>query len=378
MPDYIREAIQSLPPLPASVQQLLTLSREPEVDFRQIVKVIESDQTLTVRTLRAANSAFYGASRQIQTVQQATVLLGRDAIVNLALSISVMNLERSLGDSWARHAANFWRHSIATGTAARWIARYVEGADAEEAFVAGLVHDIGKLVLLTHHGELYGDMLVSAQDAPLHEYEQEQLGIKHTAVGEALCIHWNLPENITDAVAAHHDKQRQAAGSLAQIVGYANDMVKLAQLGYSGNRFVSLHDRESHLILQMPDDAQQELLRTLPQKVAESEQIFSQNGAAQEMGQEQAEAKGSVSLEAASEREREALRLALMFNGYRPVGRGVSSGGDGATSVVATLTDKDSTPGAGYGAWRTSHVTADGDFINADELNKWLTTILPA
>jgi len=86
VPDYILDSVRSLPPLPASVQRLLTIARDPDVDFREITQVIETDQTLTARTLRAANSAFYGVPRRVETVRQAAVLLGSDTLVNMALS----------------------------------------------------------------------------------------------------------------------------------------------------------------------------------------------------------------------------------------------------------------------------------------------------
>lgn len=381
VPDYIREAIRSLPPLPAAVQQLLTLVREPEVDFQQIVKVIESDQTLTVRTLRAANSAFYGASRQIQTVRQATVLLGREAIVNLALSISVMNIESSLNGAWARHAEAFWRHSIATGTAARALAHAQRTCDPGEAFVAGLVHDIGKLVLLMHHGELYADVLQQAQGQPHHTYEKEHLGIHHAAVGEALCIHWNLPDEITEAVAAHHDPSRQAPGTLAGMVGYANDLVKMARIGGSGNRYVELCPPARQLVRTMDARAQETLLHALPQKVQDTEEVFRSTRSGEIPS---ATGTGAVTVHLTDPAARELVRLALHFHGYSPTGPDIPalSSGDGVATVVATISDdgapETSTgPALSFRAWAEAHISEDSPHLNIVALHDWLSSSLP-
>lgn len=381
VPDYIREAIRSLPPLPAAVQQLLTLVREPEVDFRQIVKVIESDQTLTVRTLRAANSAFYGASRQIQTVRQATVLLGREAIVNLALSISVMNLESSLNGAWARHAEAFWRHSIATGTAARALAHAKRTCDPGEAFVAGLVHDIGKLVLLMHHGEMYADVLQHAQDQPLHAYEKEHLGIHHAAVGEALCIHWNLPDEITEAVAAHHDPNRQAPGTLAGVVGYANDLVKMARIGGSGNRYVELCPPVRQLVRSMDGPIQNTLLQALPQKVQDTEAVFRSTSSSEHP---RPTGTGAVAVHLPHPAAREIVRIALHFHGYTPSGPDLPSvsSGDGAAAIVATIAAHEpaaasAAPTLAFNAWADAHLSDDGRYLNVAALHDWLHDGLP-
>lgn len=376
VPDYIREAIRSLPPLPAAVQQLLTLVREPEVDFKRIVKVIESDQTLTVRTLRAANSAFYGASRQIQTVRQATVLLGREAIVNLALSISVMNLESSLNGAWAHHAEAFWRHSIATGTAARALAHAQRTCDPGEAFVAGLVHDIGKLVLLMHHGEMYADVLQQAQGEPLHAYEKEHLGIHHAAVGEALCIHWNLPDETTEAVAAHHDPNRQAPGTLAGVVGYANDLVKIARIGGSGNRYVELCPPARQLVRSMDVNTQETLLQALPQKVQDTEEVFRSTSTSEHPSPT---GTGAVAVHLTDPATCEIIRLALRFHGYTPTGPDLPalSSGDGAATVVATVADADAPttsaePTLSFSSWAEAHMSADGRHLNIVALHDWL------
>lgn len=242
IPDYILESVRSLPPLPAAVERLLALSREPEVDFRKVIQVIESDPALTARMLRAANSAFYGVSRRVQTVQQAIVLLGHEAVINLALGISVLNLKRNLLKQWPGDPSAFWRHSITVALLARELARALHCANSEEAFVAGLLHDIGKLVLLTHYGVVYAQALLAARQGPepLHVLERELFEVDHAVAGYALCLHWHLPDTLAQAVAEHHAEQPPATRTTAELVYEANELAKRLGLGESGNAFTTL------------------------------------------------------------------------------------------------------------------------------------------
>ena len=110
IPSFVLDSVRSLPPLPAAVNKLLALAREPDADFRQITTVIETDQTLTARTLKASNSAIYGLPKRVETVRQATVLLGREALLSLAVGASVTSLQESL--KLARATVRFQSHRV--------------------------------------------------------------------------------------------------------------------------------------------------------------------------------------------------------------------------------------------------------------------------
>ena len=115
----ILQRISSLPPLPAAIGRLLRLVNEPDVEFKEIAKTISLDQTLTAQLLRIANSAFYGFSHQIRTVQQATVILGRHAVRNMALSLAMITLRNRMQTSWPLTPEAFWRHSMGVACGAR-------------------------------------------------------------------------------------------------------------------------------------------------------------------------------------------------------------------------------------------------------------------
>lgn len=268
IPDFVREAVLSLPPLPEAATRILHLARDPNVDFQEVVQIISADQTLTARVLRAANSALYGTSREVQTIRQAIVLLGREAVVQLVLSISVLNMRGDAEEGPLDRGA-FWRHSMAVAVAARELAGRF-GIDPERAFIAGLMHDIGKLVLFEHFGDRYAKLFAIAQRGarPLHHIERDVLHIDHAVVGQALCEHWKLSSPLAQAVTGHHDPDAEALGPLPAAVRSANALVKTLGLGESGNRYVMRANRP------LAPSRDRDMVLQLPHEVAEMETTF--------------------------------------------------------------------------------------------------------
>ncbi len=392
VPDYILDSVRSLPPLPAAVGRLIALAHEIDTDFRQIAAVIEADQTLTARTLRAANSAMYGVSRRVQTVRQATVLLGRETIMNLAVGASVLGLKGSMAKPWPVNPEAFWRHTMAVAMMARTLALHLRLPDPEEAFAAGLLHDIGKLVMLEHFGDLYGQVLMAAQygSGPLHQLEREVLETDHAVVGHALCLHWNIPPSLTRAVAEHHDESSPAPNSVADIVRDANDMVKLARIGNSGNEFVALRSSTFLPHNQIRPDVMRHMLMDLPEQVRKAEEVFSN------VSEKQDEQKPGiisavcplVHLQVTIPEEREALVIMLWSLGYEPVLLNEEPSATDAERASAPLagfiSDLPLTPAQNlvygrrevpvldYALWRSLKGQPSGGHLNFSSLEGWL------
>ena len=277
--DILRH-VRSLPPLPIAVQRLLSVTSDPKADVRALTRIIEKDQVLTARILRVANSSFYGLSRRVETISKAVVILGFQAVRNIALRVAMLGFQRGIDSELRPHLEAFWKHAIAVASAAELLATALRLPEPEVAFVAGLLHDLGKMVLMEVLGERYARLFerAEASTAPLHVREQAAFGITHTEAGQALCMHWKIPSLLTRVVATHHTPtdSNEAASSedlLVHTVRVANELAKLARIGSSGNPYV---EPDSFCIVRAyaGQESLHEVLKALPSKVRTIEAAF--------------------------------------------------------------------------------------------------------
>ncbi len=231
--------VQTLPALPQAIHRLMALTEDPDVPIEEISKVIALDQTLTLKLLQMANSPFYGVSRQVSSISQAVLIMGLRGVRHLALGISVIGLGKRKADS-AESMERFWRHSLITGLMARELAKLLHYYDYEIAFVAGLLHDIGKMVLMEKFPKEYQQVLKRCEKGNITfaEAEKEYFELDHAKIGAELCRYWNLPEMIIHAVGEHHseisaDVTANPKDFLASIIKIANALAKIACTDFS-------------------------------------------------------------------------------------------------------------------------------------------------
>lgn len=196
--------LDHFPPLPEVAWKVLELTSDLYLGVDRLAEVISRDQTLTARILRIANSAFFQRLCEIKTVKHASTVLGNRKIRGIVIAASLGGiLYRS------PQGRRLWQHALGVGLAARELAaRLSTTVDAEEAFVAGLLHDIGKGLFDYQHPELFvqAASLASADtDLSTIDAERQILGIDHVEVGEQVAEAWNLPESIANAIRFHHD-----------------------------------------------------------------------------------------------------------------------------------------------------------------------------
>ncbi|MCK4389060.1 MAG: HDOD domain-containing protein [Desulfobacterales bacterium] len=230
--------ISSLPTVFAKVNQLLNDPRSCAYDFS---KVISKDQALTARLLKLVNSAFYGFPRKIETVSRAVTIIGFRELRGLILATSVLSMFRDLGDNVSFTMEDFWKHNLACGIASRILATYKREKDPETYFVAGLLHDIGRLVLLESCPEKYSEVfiIVREESALMCEAEMDVFGFTHEAVGKELISSWKLPAFVEDAAGFHHNpKGGRNSSSYVDVVHVANILANAASIGSSGEKFV--------------------------------------------------------------------------------------------------------------------------------------------
>ena len=197
-------AVQRLPSLPRSTQQLLGYLNDESVELKIIERAIECDQGLAMGVLRIANSPFFGMSNKVQTIHDAVVVLGfsnlRMIIVSaMTAMIQFPNLDKQAA---VRH---LFRHSLSVAISASLIARN-NALDAANLFLAGILHDVGILALMSTFPELHASAraLAGRENLFMFEAENAVFGFDHADIGASLCRHWNLPESIVQAIGGHH------------------------------------------------------------------------------------------------------------------------------------------------------------------------------
>jgi putative nucleotidyltransferase with HDIG domain len=229
-PEQLAAGVQDLPSLPAVVMELLSSIEQEDIDISVLAKKVSYDQALTAKTLRLANSSTYGLQVKVTTIQQAITFLGFQTTRNLITAAAITGCFPS-GRCEGFHDKAFWRHSIATAACARALARRMR-FNQDIAFTAGLLHDIGRLVLVTGHPDAYAQVVAwhAQHGGDWQDAEQAVLGIDHVDAGVALADHWNFSSTMRQAIAYHHAPDIHGAGFLATIVHVANAIVHALDL----------------------------------------------------------------------------------------------------------------------------------------------------
>lgn len=233
--------VRSLPVLPELADHVIRMALEDDVSVARISALIEKDQALTARILSLANSSYYKRSRSIYTVRDAVVVIGFDAVRTVALGVSVLDMFPTVKGT-NLNLKSFWRHSMACALYAEAMMGAVNSRNVAKAFCAGLLHDIGKLVLDRTRPREYAAVLEEAANGtrPLSEVEKEMLGTTHADVGREVIAHWKLPRLYEESIWSHHapvqildEEQYQLSG----ILHIANILAHMTSAGASGNRF---------------------------------------------------------------------------------------------------------------------------------------------
>ncbi|MEW5993158.1 MAG: HDOD domain-containing protein [Candidatus Zixiibacteriota bacterium] len=204
--------IRNLPTPPIVFTQIQKVTNDPDASAIKVAAVLSEDPAMSVKVLKLTNSAFYGLSREVASVKQAVMIVGMEAIKNLVLSASILEMFKDMNID-SRYQERFWRHSLAVGSCCRVLGRRVHGKgflDPDTAFSAGLLHDIGKMVISCYLTEEFSRFVEARKnDTSLTDFELEEqlLGFTHTQIGAFLATHWKLPQPLCNAIAFHHRPQ---------------------------------------------------------------------------------------------------------------------------------------------------------------------------
>jgi putative nucleotidyltransferase with HDIG domain len=267
-----------LPSLPASVLELQAALIAEEVALGELVGIVEKDPALTARLLRAANSALYSrGGDRVATLAPAIGRIGLRQLRSVALAGSILTLFKARSTSLRPEV--FWAHSAAVGAAARVLASNAPGVDPEECYTAGLLHDVGLLVLDQFFPDDYA--LIGGQrlelELPWWQQEEDTFGLDHGEIGGLLLGHWGLPLPVVDAVTFHHRPQEAPADAHQGVIKvvHAAEMAVAATLA----RLVDegLADDVAPLAVQdagVPTDKVEAVLEKMGSAITESSGVF--------------------------------------------------------------------------------------------------------
>jgi len=199
--ELVQKKIKELPPLPLAVQKLVAIMEDQSSSAEDVTEILSSDQALAGKVLKLSNSSFYGLSGEVATISRAVVILGFSAVRNLATGLGVIKLLGKPSTDGIQR--DFWSHAVTAAAAAYVVARHTDYPDPEEAFIAGLLHDLGQLLLVLAVPDQFKEVVALGCDR-MTENEQKLIGVTHNKAGQQLLKHWKLPKNLCDAVRFHH------------------------------------------------------------------------------------------------------------------------------------------------------------------------------
>ena len=227
--EKILTLVDKMPAFPKSAHRIIELSNDINCAPRDLVEVIEHDPVLTLKTLKLVNSSYFGLAKEITSVKHGVVYLGINTIKNVALSVAAIGALPKDNKADFDMNAFLW-HSLLTGVVAKLIIKKKNGtnADMSNAFVAGLLHDIGKVVFVQFLAEEFKECLLQSRafETPCYEAEEELIGIHHAEIGGLVIEKWQLPMELADSIRFHHSA-REEASLLEKSLFVANQASKL-------------------------------------------------------------------------------------------------------------------------------------------------------
>lgn len=265
--EQIIKRVHDLPPLPTSALRVLDLLKRPDTNARDLELVIGQDPALTAGILRQANSAFYGYARRISSLQDAIVILGFKIIQSLAMTAAVAPLLKTPILGYEIEQDGLWKHSILTGIAAKSICKKLKLPDGDTAFTAGLLHDIGKIVISIYIQQVGSYLVdrVSIAQLSYADLEERVIGFSHATVGGFMAKEWNLPDDLVEGISYHHSPlNAQNSIQLACVVHIANALASMLGVGGGVDSFLN--------------PVQQEVLDRLGIKDSDLDNIISELG----------------------------------------------------------------------------------------------------
>jgi putative nucleotidyltransferase with HDIG domain len=247
--DLIKTGINNLPTLPAVYANLSKAIEDPKSSREKIAQIISTDQASAFKILKVANSPFFGFRGRIDTISQAIFLLGFNEVKNIIFALSVINFFSKF------RPMDFWAHSIGVGIATRMIGSAIGEKDLENYFLAGILHDIGKLLFFEFTPQEYLKVLeiVEKKKCLIREAEDSVFGIDHSTAGKLLAEKWKMPQGIQDTIKYHHTGWVEKENNTIIASVHLGDIIaRSLELGYPGDKLIPQPNPKIWEMLKLP------------------------------------------------------------------------------------------------------------------------------
>ena len=193
-------AIKDIQAMPSVIVRVLNVMKKPTVSMKELGDIVMYDQSLTIKILALVNSAYYGFSQQISSISIALSLLGMVKVKNIIVAVAMKPMMSNSGDK------DLWKHSIRVAAGCEYLAKLTKVMDSDEAFIAGFIHDVGKIVLHMTNPKVYAKVIESANDgADILDAERKYFDSDHVKTGSLLAKRWQLPILLANIISYHHN-----------------------------------------------------------------------------------------------------------------------------------------------------------------------------
>ena len=238
------KAVKDLPPMPKVLFKIQKLLIDPNSDAKQIAGYIETDQALAAKVLKMANSPFYGLTGKVSSVQHAAVILGFKTLGELTTLAGFSDLMGKKLPGYGYNSDELWRHSLAVALASRIIAEKINPELSNEALTAGLIHDMGKVILdpyVFDHREDF-EVFVEDENQTFLVAEKHVLGFDHAETASEMCRNWKFPDSLALAIKYHHNPSRSDGNEMAFILHLADYIAVLSVSGYDMDEILDIQE----------------------------------------------------------------------------------------------------------------------------------------
>jgi putative nucleotidyltransferase with HDIG domain len=255
---------KTLPTLPSVITKLNSLSDNDKSSVQEMARIVSSDQVLSARILRLANSPSYGFYR-VSTISKAMILLGVNVVKSLAISSSIFEVME-------KNSVGLWEHSLGTGVVSNLIARKLGLPESEEIATAGLLHDIGKVIINLKCSEAECEVrrIVDEKKIYMREAEHEIIGTDHAEVGGWLAKNWFLPDKLAEPINCHHNVEASENHRIkTSVVHIADVLIKASGFGDSGDSYVPPIQQAAWDALKLNEQIIAEFVEDMEEKLVE-------------------------------------------------------------------------------------------------------------